>query len=148
MKQAREDMRNAGKAGLTSRKPEMAFEEMLNSIGHSLSDIASSKNGVVVEDKDDDAHDTELGKLSEADQYGCMMDTTSKTVEHRLKPFQQKEICHEQLKHPGQGNMADVVTPWSLMADSPVSTLHRTSPSVHKEVLTNCGSRLRRTDSG
>lgn len=141
-------MRNAGKAGLTTRKPEIPSEEMLNAIGHSLSDLASPNNRVVVEDKDDNAHDTELGRLSEADEYGYVMGTTCKTVEYRLEPFRQKEICQDALKHPGWGDTADAATWWSWKADSPVSTLHRTSPGIQKELITKSGFGLRSIGCG
>jgi len=39
-----EEMRNAEKAGLTTAKPETTFEEMLNAIGDSLSNLACSND--------------------------------------------------------------------------------------------------------
>jgi len=63
--QEQEDMRNAEMAGLTTRKPEKRFEEMLNAIRDSLSDLASSNNEENREDEEDDEQDTELGKLSQ-----------------------------------------------------------------------------------
>ena len=42
IKHKQDDMRNAEKAGLTTTKPETTVEEMLNAIGETLSDLASS----------------------------------------------------------------------------------------------------------
>jgi len=39
----KQDMSNVEKAGLTTREPEKTFEELLNAIGDSLSDLASSE---------------------------------------------------------------------------------------------------------
>jgi len=50
-------MTHAEIAGLTSREPEMTFEEMLVPIGDSLSDLASSDDGE--DGKDDDDEETE-----------------------------------------------------------------------------------------
>jgi len=44
IKQKHEDMSNVEKVGLTTREPEKTFEEMLNAIGNSLSDLASSND--------------------------------------------------------------------------------------------------------
>jgi len=46
-----EDMRDAVKAGSTTRKPEKSFEEMLYAMGDCLSDLSSS------DDKEDGEHD-------------------------------------------------------------------------------------------
>jgi len=42
IRQEQEDMRNAEMAGLTTTKPETTFEEMINAIGDSPSNLASS----------------------------------------------------------------------------------------------------------
>jgi len=47
-------MSDAEKAGLTTTKPETTFGEMLNAIGDSLSDLASSDDGEDGEDPNDD----------------------------------------------------------------------------------------------
>ena len=63
-----DDMMHAELAGLTSRKPEKTFEEMLVFIGDSLSDLASSSDGADGEDEDDE--ESMQGKLSEDDEPG------------------------------------------------------------------------------
>jgi len=63
IKQREEDMSNVEKAGLTTREPEKTFEEMLNAIGDSLSDLVSSDDEEDVEAEEED-DDTEQGKLS------------------------------------------------------------------------------------
>jgi len=40
--QVQDDMRNGEKTGLTTTKPETTFEQMLNAIGDSPSDLTSS----------------------------------------------------------------------------------------------------------
>jgi len=60
-------MRHVENAQLTTTKPETSFEEMLNAIGDSLSNLASSNNEEDGEDEDDE-EDTELSKLSEDDE--------------------------------------------------------------------------------
>jgi len=47
-------MTTAENAGVTTRKPDTTYEEMLNSIGDSLSDHASSYNEQSGEDEEDD----------------------------------------------------------------------------------------------
>jgi len=42
IEQEQEDMRSAESGGLISREPGQTFEEMLDAIGDSLSDLASS----------------------------------------------------------------------------------------------------------
>ena len=65
IKQEQDDMRYAENMGLTTTKPETTFEEMLNAIGDSLSDLACSDDGYDGEDKDDDEDDPVVGKLRE-----------------------------------------------------------------------------------
>jgi hypothetical protein len=65
----------------------MTLDELLNAIGDSLSDLASSEHDEDGEDQDDDAEDTEHGKLSEDDEPGLVMGTISKTVQHRVESF-------------------------------------------------------------
>jgi len=66
IKQKQEDMSNVEKAGLSTREPKKTFEKMLNAIGDSLSNLASSDNEEDAEDEEED-DDTEHGKLSEDD---------------------------------------------------------------------------------
>jgi hypothetical protein len=56
--------RHAGKAGLTTREPETTFEKMLNAIGDSLSDLASSDDGEYREDYNEDDGDMDQCMLS------------------------------------------------------------------------------------
>jgi len=58
---------------------------MLNAIGDSLSDLASSDDEQDGEDEEDDEEDTELGKLSDDDEPGWVMGTITKTVQHRME---------------------------------------------------------------
>jgi len=101
------DMTTAENAGVITGKPETMFEHMLNAIRDSLSDLASSKDEEDGEDKDDDEDDTELGKLSEDDEPGWVMATISKTVQHRMESFRQKQMRLDELTQPGWGHMAD-----------------------------------------
>jgi len=79
VQQERDDMTHAELAGLTSRKPEKTFEEMLIAIGDSLSDLACSDDGEDGEDEDDE--ETVMGKLSEDDEPGWVMGTITQTVQ-------------------------------------------------------------------
>ena len=63
------DMTTAESVGATTRNAETTFEEMLNAIRDSLSNLACSNNEQDGEDKDDDDN-TELGKLSDDDEPG------------------------------------------------------------------------------
>jgi hypothetical protein len=47
--------------------PETTFEGMLNAIGDSVSNLASSDDEQDGEEEEDDEEDTELGKLSDDD---------------------------------------------------------------------------------
>jgi hypothetical protein len=57
----------------------VAFEEMLNAIGDSLSDLATSDDEQDGEDKQDGEEDTELGTLTN-DEPGWVMGTISEEV--------------------------------------------------------------------
>jgi len=83
IKQVQEDMKSAESGGLTSREPGHTLEEMLNAIGDSLSDLASSDN----EEDGKDDEDTEQGKLNEDDEPGWVMGTITKTVQQRMERF-------------------------------------------------------------
>jgi hypothetical protein len=52
---------------------------MLNVVGYSPSDLASSNDEQDREDKEDDEDDTELGKRSDEDEPGLVMGTITKT---------------------------------------------------------------------
>jgi hypothetical protein len=53
---------------LTTRKPEITFQEIFNSFSDTLSDQASSDNGVTVDDEVHDTDNPELGKLRTDDE--------------------------------------------------------------------------------
>jgi len=95
--QEQKDMRNAEKAGLTTREPETTFEEILNTIGDHLSNYASSDTGEDGDDENGDEEDPELGKLSEDDKPGWVMGTISKTVQYQMVSFGQKQITLDEL---------------------------------------------------
>ena len=103
IKQEQEDMKSAECGGLTSREPGHTFEEMLDAIGGSLSDLASSNDEV---DGKDDQH-TEQGKLNEDAEPGWVMGTITKTVQQRMERFRQKQITLEELTQPGGWDAAD-----------------------------------------
>ena len=107
IKQEQDNMRNAEKVGLTTTKPETTCEEMLNAIRDSLSDLACSDDGEDGVDKDDDEEDSAGGKLSEDDQPGRVMGSISKTVQHRMERFRQKQIRFDELMQPSWGDTAD-----------------------------------------
>jgi len=104
--QEQEHMRNVEKAQSTTTKPETTFDQFLNAIGDSLSDLASSQDEEDGEDKDDDEEDTELGKLSEDDERGWVMGTISKMVQHRMESCRPKQIRLHELRQLGWGDAA------------------------------------------
>jgi hypothetical protein len=99
-------MSNADRERSTTRKAEKTFQKMLNAVGDSLSDLASSDDEKDGEHKEEE-NDTELGKLSEDDEPGWVMGTISKTVPHCMESFQQTQLGLEKLTQPGCGDMAD-----------------------------------------
>jgi len=107
MMQEQEHMENVEKGRLTTTKPEITFEEMLNAIRDSLSDLASPEEEEDGEDEDDDEEDTGHGKLSEDDEPGWVMGTISKTVQHRIESFRQKKLMLDELMQPGWGDAGD-----------------------------------------
>ena len=109
MMQEQEHMENVEKGRSTTTKPEITFEEMLNAIGDSLSDLASSDDEEDGEDEDDDEEDTGHGKLSEDDEPGWVMGTISKMVQHRMESFRQKQLRLDELMQPGWGDAADYI---------------------------------------
>lgn len=81
-------MTHAEFAGLTSRELEVPFEEMLLSIGVSLSDLARSHNGD--DGLDEDESEIEQIKLSEDNEPGWVMGTITQTVHQCMERFQLK----------------------------------------------------------
>jgi len=80
---------------------------MLNAIGDSLSDLASSDDEQDGEDEEDDEEDTELSKLSDDDEPGWVMGTITKTVQHGMESFRQKQMRLDELTQPGWGDAAN-----------------------------------------
>jgi len=101
------DMRNAEQAGLTTTKPETTFQEVLNTIGDSLSDLASSNDEEAGEDGDDDEERPVGGKLSEDDEPGWVMGTISKTVQYHMGWFRQKQMKLDKSTQWGWGDAAN-----------------------------------------
>jgi len=99
VQQEQEDMKEAEIAGLTTREPEKTFEEMLVTMGDSLSDLASSNDGEDGEDEEDE--ETEQGKLSEDGEPGWVMGTITKTVQQRMERFRLKQIKLDELTSLG-----------------------------------------------
>jgi len=101
------DMTTAERMGATTRKPETRFEEMLNAIADSLSDLASPDNEQDREDQEDDEDDTVLSKLSDDDDPGWVMGTMSESVQHHVESFRQKQMRLDQSIQPGWGDAAN-----------------------------------------
>jgi len=117
-------MTQAEIAGLTSREPEMTFEEMLDAIGDSLSDLASSDDGEEGEEEDDE--ETEQGNLSEDDKPGWVMGTITKTVQQRMERSRQKQMKLDELTQPGWEDAADYLSE----RDMKYGTTELTVPAV------------------
>jgi len=109
IEQEQDDMRTANKAGLTTTMPETTFEEMLNAIRDSVSDLASSDNEEVVEDEDEDEEDPAGVKLSEDDKPGWVMGTISTMVQYHMARFLRKQMKLDKSTQPGWGDAADYI---------------------------------------
>jgi len=109
IEQEQEDMGNAEKAGLTTTKPVTTFEEMLNAIGVSLSDLASSEDREDGEVENDDDDDPDLGRLSVDDEPSWVMGTIPKTVQHRMERVRQKLMTIPKWMQPHWGDVANYV---------------------------------------
>jgi len=105
VQQEQNDMSQAEIAGLTSREPDMTFEQMLVAIRDSLSDLASSDDGEDWEDEDDE--ETEQGKLSDDDEPGWVMGTITTTVHQCMESFQHKRMKLDELTQPGWEDAPD-----------------------------------------
>jgi len=101
------DMTTAENECATTGKHETSFEEMLNAIGDSLSDLASSDDEQDGAEKEDDEEDSELGNHSDDDEPGWVMGTITKTVQHRMESFRQKQMRLDELAQPGWGDAAN-----------------------------------------
>jgi hypothetical protein len=96
-----QDMMTAANRGATTGTRKTTFEDMLNMIGDSLSDLASSDDEQDGEDKKDDEDDTMLCKISDDDEPGCVMGTITKRVQHRMESCRQKKMTLDELTQPG-----------------------------------------------
>jgi len=97
--QEQEDTWRADNAVLRNRQPENTFHEMMVAERDILSDFASSDDE---EDRKDlDNEEMEQGNLSEGDDPSWEMRTMSKTVQHRMERFQQKQMRLDELTQPG-----------------------------------------------
>jgi len=103
IKQEQDDVKHAENAGLTTRKPKYTFEEMLNTIGDSLSDLATSHDEDDGEDDENDWEDTELDNLGEDDQPSCVMGTISEIVTQRIECLGLEQTKLDESIHPGWG---------------------------------------------
>jgi len=101
-----EDITTAANGGVTTGKPRTTFEEILNAIGDSLSDLASSDDEQNGEDKEEDEEDTELRKLSDDDAPCWVLGTITKTVQHCMESFWHKQMRLDELNQPGWGDAA------------------------------------------
>lgn len=77
-------MRIAAQAELTTRKSKKVFEEILNSIGDSLRDPASSNNGEEGEGGHENEENTELGMMTKDDQPRWVVGAIAITEQHRM----------------------------------------------------------------
>jgi hypothetical protein len=96
--QEQRNMTHAEIAGLTTRKPKKTLEEMLDAIGVSLSDVASSYHEEDVVDEDD--AETKQGMLSEDDEPGWVMGTITNRVQQLRERFRQKQMKLDELTEP------------------------------------------------
>jgi hypothetical protein len=74
-------MRNVEKAGLTTGNLQTTFNNMLNAIGDSCSNHASSNNRKCGQNEDDHDEDTLLGKLCKYDEPCWVMVTISNMIQ-------------------------------------------------------------------
>ena len=102
-----EHMRNVEKAGLTSRKPEKAYEKMLYASGHSQSNYASSNHEEDGEDEVDDEEDTELGNVREVDEPGWIVGTTLNLAKQYAVRFCKKQMRLDNSMQMEWGDTAD-----------------------------------------
>jgi hypothetical protein len=104
--QEQEDESNPEHEQSTTTNPDTTFEEMLNAIADSGSDLANSDDEEDVEDEEY-GEDTELGKLSEDDEPDWLMGTISKTVLHRMESIRRMLVRLDKLMPQGWGDAAN-----------------------------------------
>jgi len=90
----------------TTTKPEIVFEEMLNAIRDSPSDLATSANGEDGEDEHNDEEDTRYRKLSKDDEPGWVIGRVSNTVQHGMESFRPKLMRLDELTQLESGDVA------------------------------------------
>jgi hypothetical protein len=150
MMQELNDMTTTYILGPTTGKPEMTFEEMLNTIGDRLRDLASCDDKQDRDDKEDDEEDSELGKLGDDDEPGWVRGTLSKTVQLRRDCFWQTKMRLVELPHPGWGDVSNhirerdmtygtgelkVLVVVKRQIDTTATTAFRTTAGEHMETL-------------
>jgi hypothetical protein len=96
-----EEMRNGEKDRLTTTKPEMKLEKMLNTKGESLSNHAWSEDEEDREDEENEIDDSELGMLSDDDEPGLVTGTFWITLQHRKESSQQQQMTLDALTQLG-----------------------------------------------
>jgi hypothetical protein len=100
-------MRNAEKAGLTPREQEKIYGKMLNGIGDSLSDLATSDNEAEWKAEIDYKEDIALGKLSNDDEAHYVLGTIATIVQQHMKSIRQNQMRHDELTQPEWREVAD-----------------------------------------
>lgn len=99
-------MRNAKKAGLTTRKAGKKILGMLQAMKYSLRDVESSYDEENREDEAADEDDTELGNLSNEDKPSIVIGTNSTTVQYLMVTFWQWQIRLVKFTAPAWGDVA------------------------------------------
>jgi len=149
--QHQEDMRNAEKAGSTTRKPEKTFEEMLYAIRDSLTDLESSNDAEDEEDETDDEEDIKQGNLSDDDEPGWVMGAFTTIVQKCMQRFRQKPMRLDKLTQPGWGDATDYFRERYMkygMAILRVPAVVNPQPDTTgvAPLLTTCGELLKTLD--
>jgi hypothetical protein len=105
---------------------------MLVANGDSLSDLASSDDGENGEDEDDE--ETEQGKLSEDDEPGWVKSTITKTVQHHMELFRQKQMKFNEFTQPGCDDAANQFCGrGKKYGTSELSVLASVPPQTHED---------------
>jgi hypothetical protein len=102
-----DQMGNVEKGRSTTTKPEITFQEMLNAIGESLSDLTSTEDEQDGEVENDYKEGTELGKLTEDNKPGWVICTITNTVLHRMQSFGPKQMTLNELTQLAWGDTAE-----------------------------------------
>jgi hypothetical protein len=95
-----QNMTTAANPAITTTKPDSKFEAILNAIRDSLCNHTISDDEQYREDMQDDQDVTEVGRLTEDNESRCLMSTISKTVQHSMENFRQKQIRIDNLTYP------------------------------------------------